>query len=180
MAKFVLNGDGLTKAQTRWRERAKKLMAAQPKSFRGAMKQVEKADRLQLDRMVYSSLGKGKRSGELRRAEKLEWEDRDTALITNDAASEWNGAKKFYAWWVAEGRKARTKAQGCYLWMTDPRAPRPGNKVAWGIALAMGLAHRTKKMKAMPRRPWRLAAIRAARHFIPLAARQATKEVMED
>ena len=52
MARFVLNGDGLTKANLKWRERAKKLMAAQPKSFRGAMNLVYRADRAQLDRCV--------------------------------------------------------------------------------------------------------------------------------
>ncbi len=180
MARFVLNDDGLTNAQLRWRERSKRLMAAQPKSFKSAMNLVHRADRLQLDRMVYSTAGKGRRSGNLRKAEKLEFPSSEEAVITNDAATEWGGKRRFYAWWVAEGSKARTKARGVYAWMVDPRAPRPQNSVAWAIARRMGLAVFARKVRGVQARPWRKAAIRAAQHFIPLAARGATKEAMSE
>ena len=77
----------LAQGQVKWQARHDKLMALQPTSFRGAMRGVFRVDKQWLDKQVYMAQGKGKRSGALRRSERLEYASKFVANIVNDARS---------------------------------------------------------------------------------------------
>jgi len=163
-----------------WRERERRLRAAQPRSFRGAMRSVFKESRQALDWLVYLRPAKHKRSGLLRRSEKLVWESEFEALLTNDAASEYRRERVVYAWFVALGREAKRKANGVYAWMLNPMNPRPSSAEEWKAARKRGEVGISRTLPAMPPRNWRRRAIAAAKRLIPRAAQRATQEAMRE
>lgn len=188
MAKMTLE-----QGQARWAVRAAKIAATHPKTFKGVMRQkVYATSKNQLDRMVYAEPSQGKRSGNLRRGEKLEFEGEQTACLVNDARAvattgrltkgKQTGA--VYAWYVAEGHKAFTlpKRDKPYVWygkgLSGKRLKRGGLKLKYGKQwnFSRGPLH----IPAMKARPWRKKAIEAARTELPKALQKATAEAMKE
>jgi hypothetical protein len=171
----------LEEAQQRFEARAARLTANVPKSFRGAMLQVRNLSGLELNRMVYSQPKAGARAGTLKNSEKLEWVDDRTAELRNDASSEWKGARKYYGWWVAYGRKAADKGRKYFAWMVNPAQPRPQTINVWKQCIRMGLAVWAHKIRAVPGRNWRASANNRARQLgiTAVALTNATRDAYE-
>ncbi len=168
----------LEEGHRRWAERAAKIQAATPRTFKGVMRQkVYATSKQELDRLVYMEAGKGKRSGNLRRAEKLEFEGNTMAYLVNDARAvattgrltkgKQTGA--VYAWFVAEGHKAFTlpKRDKPYVWIA-PQAKKPR------------FSRGPLRIPAVAPRPWRKKAVEAARTELPKALQRAVDEAMKD
>ncbi len=170
----------ISRAAELWDKRTARLRAQQPRSFGEAMRQVHTHSLAALSREVYSRGDPNRRTGNLRRAERLEMLGPMDAVITNDAASEWKGQRSYYAWYVALGRKAHTKASGVYAWMVNPMEPRPQGAAAWRAAVKAGRAVISRKIGAVKGRPWRKRAVSEAKRLIPLALQAATKRAMEE
>lgn len=185
----------LEQGQKRWAERKAKLAALQPSTFRGAMKGVHSASKDRLRMLVYTTPG-GK-SGNLARAEKLEWEGKATAYLVNDArAAGSTVARQFgvrtggvYAWYVAEGHKAFVlpKRSKPYVFrarkntmLRGTRSKRTG-KITVGYVRAGSLVFSRGPLHIPEQagRPWRKAAITAAQRLIPLAQQNATRRAMQ-
>lgn len=169
----------LSRAGALWERRAARLRAQPPRSFGEAMRQVHTQSVSALSREVYGGGKANRRSGDLYRAERLEMRGPLEALLTNDAASEWKGQRSYYAWYVAEGREAQTKASGVYAWMVNPLEPRPASGAEWSAAVQAGRAVISRKIGKVKGRPWRKRAVTEAKRLIPLALQAGTKRAME-
>jgi hypothetical protein len=150
-------------AKARWEARAAAFAQVHAKGFRGAMSAIWNLDRTELDRRVYGVAKPTKRSGNLRGYEVMRLLSASSAIITNTASSIWKGTRSFYAHFVAKGVRARNKGRKYYAWMIDPRDPRPRTWEEWVRARDEGRAVLAHRLRAVPGRPWRQAAIKAAR-----------------
>jgi hypothetical protein len=180
VAKFT-GKDRYKRAQVIWAKRAAKLKEEQPQSFRQAMNQVLKVSKQELDALVYATRnGSGDRY--LKKAEHLVFPSSSrnvqSALLVNDASSEWKGVRTYYAWYVALGHRAADKGSKYFAWMFDPSAVRPTTFKEWLAVRAAGTGMITHKIKAMAGRPWREAAKRQAGILINQAAANARKKAM--
>ena len=169
MAKFHSFAEG----QAAWKRRSEVISKARERNFKKGMEQVYVEDMKELKLRVPGGRGR------LHRAEALRFENKSVALIANNAASVWKGARTVYAWIVAEGKPAMSKAKGVFAWMKNPNEPRPTSGDEWKQAIDSGNAVMSKKVKAVAPRPWRKAAITAAQRILPRAAAAASKEAME-
>lgn len=135
-----------------------RMLAHTPTTFRGAMAQVRTISVNSMDALVYST--PGKKSGRLRDAERVRKVADGHYQLANDAASEWNGTKTYYAWPIAKGRKAANKGQKYFAWMKNAYDPRPTTWQGWVDARNQGRAVLTHKIRAVPARNWRQAAVK--------------------
>jgi len=168
--------------QDRWEARAARLEANVPKSFKGAMLQVERLSRAEMNRMVYAKASPTKRSATLKNSEVMRYPSANEALLTNTASSTWKGVKTYYGWVVHEGRKAMDKGRKWFAWMKDPSARRPSDFAGWVRAMKDGAAVLTHRVAAVSARPWRTKAIAAARSrgVVAEALRGAVRGAMSD
>jgi len=134
-----------------------------PTSFKGAMYQVQHLSLAALDALVYSASSPNMRSSLLRSSEKVRFLGEGKAQLYNDATSEWKGVRTYYAWYVADGRRAGNKGTKYYAWMKNPADPRPDTWEGWLTARDQGRAVLTHKVRAVAARNWRGAAIAQAR-----------------
>ena len=134
-----------------------------PKSWNGAMLQVERLSRSEMGRMVYAKASPTKRSGDLKAREVMRYPSDTEALLTNTSSSEWKGVRTYYGWVVAMGRKALDKGTKFFAWMKDPRDARPQTFAGWVIAMKMGAAVLTHRLQRLASKNWRSRAIQQAR-----------------
>jgi hypothetical protein len=129
-----------------------------PRTFKQFCAQCQQTSVYHLNLMVYGHNSKNRRTGTLKRRERLVWEGDHRALLINDAKS---GTGMPYARSVHGGRRgmsAPTKNfRMAFAWMWNRAAHRPGPDDAkgWRRAVKAGRAVVTKQVGPSAAKPWR-------------------------
>lgn len=170
----------LAEGKAKWEQRSGKIKGLQQSHFRKAMQGLEQLSRAELARQVYAKGGQGKRSGLLRRSERVRMTGPLDALLVNDAkaSSQGGGAAPFYAWLVAEGRGAFVlpKRNRPYVWISGRAGGKRGGRRGRG---GRQYSRGPLNIPEMPARPWRGRAMERGRTLVIQALARATREMME-
>lgn len=165
-----------------WQNRLAMLRNTLPRTYRNWCAKCQQASVTWMNKLVYMRNAANRRTGALKRSERIVFYGIFTAALVNRTQSLWMGESYPYALAVHGGRKAmsaptkRGRKAFAWQWNRASKRPGPNDGKAWRAAVKAGKAVVTPNVGPSDPRPFRERMIEEMRGIL---ARMTMQQVMD-